>query len=1685
MIFNGFTQKVTPQPILAMKNTFSKKLMCCFLLLLVGGTGIKAQDAKPDLSDATILCDKRTVTVESFIGAGTDTKEADSGCLLNLEEKNTTWFVWEAGGDPFEEQLLDFTIQPNQTTDQFSFSLFQLPNGANDGTGKGVLRCAFPCRTGAIGLRDGDNDDIIAEEDCATAPDGFMRTLEMTPGTFYGLMIENTTSDGGFSISFEGNGEFVGPVGQITPDNTVACFGDEIIFSSDEITFANGSITEYAWSFNDGEDVTNQTTIPSVPQAFTFQSNGTKQIELTVTTDIGCTALFEETVEINDCCNSTNQITIDDNPIISEVACPSDVNGAIDIEVTNVSNFPTIYEWDDGVSDEDRSMLAPDNYSVTVSNAAGCRDSMEFALELPGALSATDAVTAPSCGGIEDGIIEITATGGRAPYEYDLGNDGDFVASDGTFGGLGIGDYIVVVKDASGCTDTVQAIELDEKQLDITANNPTDPSCFGEDDGSIELTATNAVGVLTFDFNDGNGPLDETSITRLGGGSFTINVFDSEGCTGNTVDFTLTEPDQITSIIDSRPGITCNGANDGTAIVTATGGAPDYTYEWSNGSTNRSIANLSPGVYTVVITDTNGCTDTAMTAPLADPEVLTATISNFNDVSCPTNMDGSITLDVNGGIMPYKYTTDGINFENGTTLSNLAIGDYDITVTDNNNCPVEVSGVISSPASLSFDVSSTTDICYGESLEFTNTSTFTQGNITSTTWNFGDADVTGQNVATSFTTIGTPVVTLTVTTDLGCVVPLTRELDIEVIPCCNGNNGIIAFPDPIDPLCNGGSSGSIDLNITSDPPIASINWADGATGANRSNLAAGDYTVTITNDATCGAELPITIDEPSSIIPMLTIIEPTCDVASNGEIMITATGGTVATNSNYEFDFNDGEGFGATNLLTGLSVGDYDNIRVRDDNNCTVPIDTFLAVPAGFNPITASLTITPPTCDEATNGTITVTATGDGRPLFYDFGNGPSTDNLLPNVGIGLQTIIVQDLDMCMRSLDTTIVAAEVMPIQASVQIEQPSCEVAANGIITITASGNSTPLEYDFGNGFVDNNIATDLVIGNYPLAIRDRDNCILNIDTMLAVVPGFEPIQANLQINQPSCSEATNGAITIIASGNGGPFEYDFDGGGFADENSFMDLTIGSYPITVRDADGCSSDFDTTLIVAPGLIPVQATLQIVQPSCGGATDGSVTILPSGELGTDITNYTYDFGNGFFDNNVADNLGNGQFSVDVRNANNCSIVLDTILNELVLAPTHIVARPTCFGLSDGSIIIEVPTPGEGPFTYDFGDGAGFQADVALTNLPEGNYTIQVQDANLCLSEQIPILIDQPDELMLSLVKTDISCFGENDGSIVATVTGGVSNYSYSWSDGQMNNAATGLMAGDYTLDVTDGNDCPISSDNAITIIEPAELSAEIGQIDNVLCFGEMNGAITVNPIGGSAPYEYSLDGIIFQSAPTLGDLVAGDYTITVKDSRDCEITTQNTTVAEPGEFTVEALVDNAETKLGFTINLSAEANTTATGGINYTWSTPDSIICTNCERFETVPPGSTIYTVNAVNSDNCQASASVSVAVSTDRPIYFPNLFTPNGDGVHDEFFIPFSPAMEEVKELKIFDRTGALVFEAFNIRRGEELIKSWDGEFNGTKLRQGVYVVTAQISFVDNQTLPYQSDVTIITSE
>lgn len=1333
-----------------MNNSLYKLFFCCCVGLFFQITGLQAQMGA-DVNTATILCDKSTITIQEMNGCGNDCREAPNTCLDDGNggniETNTVWFTWIANND----DDLTFVITPLNNTDQIGFTLFELTT-LNDGTNKTNRRCMPACKTGSIGLNSTDFD-FMEDAACPNTNNGFLSALSMEEGFFYGLMIENPNSTGGFTIEFGGSGEFLGPQAIVTPDATETCFGQTITFSNNSI-FSAGNITSYEWIF--GEDATPRQLSTNAPDAQTvsYSTPGAKTVELILTTDLGCSSstTFENIITINDCCDSDNQITIDTS--ITEIACPNDSNGVIDL--TLMSAFPTTVEWSTGEMTEDLENLFPGTYSVTVTNEASCRDSLSYTFVVPSTLEAVDEITNPSCGGVADGSITINATGGRTPYQYDFG---DGFVSNNTLGNLAAGDYQVIVMDASGCTFLVDGIELAENELIITIENQGNPNCQNGFDGFVEISIMSGVGPYEYDLNDGNGRVEESVLRALSARNYVIDVYDANQCQG-TFEVSLDNPDELRIIVESGR-VMCNGENNGNAIAIPSGGTPDYTYQWSNGATTRAITDLAPGDYTVIVTDANGCT-IERTTSISEPDPLVAEIQSIQDVECPGQGGGAIELAVLGGTIPYEYSIDGINFQAGTSISGLESGEYVITIRDDNECVIFLDATISSPENLMINASVSSNICYGEAVSYTDISTFSRGDIIDWQWNFGDgaspATATGVGPhEVTYTTVGQPIVELTLSTDLNCTVTFRDTLGFAIEPCCETLNGVALFGFGEDPLCAGDANGSIDLDISSVPAVTSISWDNGETTEDIENLTPGEYTVTVLNDASCGASFTFPIEEPTAINAM------------------------------------------------------FDNI----------------------------------------------------------------------------------------------------------------------------------------------------------------------------------------------------------------------------------------------------------------------------VMPSCGGNADGSISVSVGTGSGV---GYEYDFGDGFTDANFNNNLAVGDYTITVRDDNNCMTTLDTALSELILAEGLVVTKePSCFGMNDG-IIENNLLSGQAPYQYDFQDGNNFQDETALTDLPAGIYMIQVQDANQCLSPVQQVFVNEPMILAITTNPTNISCFGEGDGSIAVEVTGGVGNYSYTWSDGQTGSTATNLEAGDYTLNVLDGNDCPIEGN--VTITEPIELTAALGSVQNVLCFGETNGAINVDADGGSNPYSYSIDGVLFQPSPSLDGLTAGDYTVTVRDDRGCEVETPTATIGEPGEFTVTAMIDNEVSNLGFPINLNATTNV-GDAGINFVWSTPDSVVCNNCPSFETIPPGSTTYTVVAVNSENCSATASVSVGVSLDRPVYIPNAFSPNGDGLNDEFFIPFTPAMTGIEELQVFDRWGSLVFENFNILEGEEISRGWDGEYNGTKLRYGVYIVVAKIRFVDNVLKIYQSDLTVFGEE
>ncbi|MBO9703888.1 MAG: SprB repeat-containing protein, partial [Sporocytophaga sp.] len=238
--------------------------------------------------------------------------------------------------------------------------------------------------------------------------------------------------------------------------------------------------------------------------------------------------------------------------------------------------------------------------------------------------------------------------------------------------------------------------------------------------------------------------------------------------------------------------------------------------------------------------------------------------------------------------------------------------------------------------------------------------------------------------------------------------------------------------------------------------------------------------------------------------------------------------------------------------------------------------------------------------------------------------------------------------------------------------------------------------------------------------------------------------------------------------------------------------------------------------------------------------------------------------------------------------ANACVVALatQTITEPTLLSASVSKTDVSCNGASTGSISITTPAGGVAPYEFSV-NGGTYQSSGSFTGLAAGTYTLAIRDANSCVVALATQTITEPTLLSASVSKTDVMCNGASTGSIsITTPTGGVAPYEFSVNGGayQSSGSFTGLVAGTYTLAIRDANACVVALATQ-TITEPTLLSASVSKTD-VLCNGASTGAISItSPVGGVAPYEYSVNGGAYQSSGSFTGLAAGTYTLSIRDA--------------------------------------------------------------------------------------------------------------------------------------------------------------------------------------------------------
>jgi len=1158
-------------------------------------------------------------------------------------------------------------------------------------------------------------------------------------------------------------------------------------------------------------------------------------------------------------------------------------------------------------------------------------------------------VDAPSCFEECDGSATITATGGNEPYSYQW-NAATNNQTTARARNLCAGTYQVTVTDAIGCQSISTMIVPSVPSFSAEITQQQNIGCTNST-GSAQVRSVG--GVAPFQYAWSNGSTRNIA-TGLSAGTHGVTITDFNECTATTT-VTIMQANTVQASTINKVNVTCNGGANGSVTAVGSNGTTPYSYEWSNGSTSSTNNNLRAGTYTVTITDNQGCTATE-SVTITEPSPINATINVLQSLTCNGDNNASVEVNHSGGMMPFEYS-----WSNGATTkiaTNFAAGNYQVTVSDGNNCTDVESVTIQAPPAVRPNASATNVSGPGAS---DGSATALPSGGTSPyafSWNTGATQPTISNLS-----VGT--YTVTVTDAEGC--SATQSVTVSEADCA-----VSLSTSTTDATCNGSSTGTANVEVSGSNGELTYEWSNGATTATIQNLSAGMYTVTVTDANSCQATTSVTIGQPAVLIPSISErIHVKCNGDNTGSATVSATGGTAP----YSYEWPTG-GTAATEVQL---YADQYVVTVTDANDCVSTIEVVINEPTAFSANIGSQTDV--TCAGAASGSAIVSATGGVTPYTYAWSNSRSTASV-NNLTAGMYTVTVGDANNCNTILEVEITQPDSLRPSVAARTS-PSCHDASDGVVTLTTTGGTAPYSYNWPGGAMGAS-QTGLTAGTYLVTINDSNGCSRTTSVLLDAP---DQLLANAAATPVSVTGATDGSATANPSGGTEPYTYAWSTG--QTTQLINGLAEDSYTVTVTDANGCTAM--QTVVVNDGTCTISVTAFGTNISCNGANDGEASA--SLISGTDIS---YEWSNGATTSTIT-GLAKGTYTVTVSDELGCEATASVIISEPAPLTANISDQTDigCNGGATGTATVAV-SGGTMPYAYNWSNGSTLST---VSGLAAGNYQVTVSDANDC-SVQVEVTITENNALDVSLTRsTDVACNGGENGSATIFVSGGRAPYGYLWSTGGNASTENNLPAGTHTVTVTDDNNCTTTFD--VTLEEPDVLSATATRDNNVLCNGESNGAATINPTGGTAPYTY-----LWSNAATtasVNTLAAGSYTITITDANDCTTST-DVLITEPQPLRANASAthessDGANdgttsvTPQGGTAPYTYEWNNGETTPVlqnlvpgNYTVTVTDGNACTTTETvtvltFQCSMINTQISTTNAECAGESSGSASVSVS--------------------------------------------------------------------------------------------------------
>jgi hypothetical protein len=998
---------------------------------------------------------------------------------------------------------------------------------------------------------------------------------------------------------------------------------------------------------------------------------------------------------------------------------------------------------------ENNNSVNPSNYGAapaTIGHVVGEPSAILSATLTPKKYGAYDL----RCVGSGDGELTASAAGGNGGYSYTWAHDASLTGA--TISGLGATTYTVTVHDQKGCAAQKGLLLTEPTAVTASAvstggKNGYGVSCWDKSDGAAQVAAAGGAGGYTYLWST-NGTGDK--ISGLGVNTYGVTATDANGCPATT-SVTLGAPPKIDFAIHQLTTLVCAG--DHTASLEAT---PVTTtiigrayYNWASGEQTAAINNVPAGTYSLTVSDDQGCS-TQKSVTIADPKGSTVSLAaqaNYNGafIRCNNEANGTIDAtvrDENGvvtTVQNYAWTNNDANVGEGATLAqlrNAEAGNYKVVITYNNRCTAEATYSLVAPAAIIPDITAQSNY-NGQVIRCTDSE---DGRIRaaaiggtgalSYTWNTG---VTGAQLIN----IGAGTYTVT-----------TRDVN----NCAGTASLVIDKPDPViaeiasasdfsgyGVSCNGLTDGSITAAGDGGTGTYTYAWSNSRTTAAITGLGVGTYTVVISDNNGCQATAEHTINQPTALqLSPADKKNVSCFGGTDGAVTLTASGGVTP----YEFS-RDNISWGTASTLGGFPQGTF-QVRARDKNNCPVILpQTFTQPPQlqiQFKDKASAF------CANAVGTATAVVSGGVGNYQYAWYVDGQSTiiqtSSILSHVAAGIYRLDIHDGNNCPAE-DTVVITSTdgAKMIYTAVDTE---CFDSSDGSVqmSITAGQGPFTIQWPDGQSALQ---GVSLRKGIYNVAITDAHACTV-IEPV--EVKGPEAIDVDVQSERlPTCYEACDGGITLVAVGGIGGYTYAWNNTTGATQNQ---LCAGNYAVTTKDANGC--EFVKTIVLAqPEPIAVQTTTYTLA-TCKDGCDGSIVAGATGGNG----GYQYQWAMGG-DGDAKSNLCPGTYDIAVLDNKGCRGTGSVVLPNTPMLPVDLGGGIILCAGQDYALSVD-----ETWKTIQWGSNTGFvSTDPTVTIQDPGSYWVEVINEKGCVAQDTFLLETSLDLLEAQFMITSEAVVGD------------------------------------------------------------------------------------------------------------------------------------------------------------------------------------------------------------------------------------------------------------------------------------------------------------------------------------